>query len=377
MTDISFGQALQKCRKKCIDPLNHKPLSQVRFGELIGSTMGVREGYSGAAIHHWESGKDRIHNDDRHVLLSIVQVLHQLGGISCQTKADELLLLGQYAPLSTEELVRAGFDPHLVEKPAQVAEVDVDVLAGKIAGDIEDRMFRPFRKFWPDHPDAGSCSSVQWPEWLLVRMGGILSHWSSERVLSAIAWTTVWLLTWQLVFRVLDWPFANAMQAWFTIILYAGSAFALPFIIGGLTPTKSDPFWQKPDNPPSWILRLYTHQGAAAGYHVGFAIVFAVWLLLNYLGMTQLPDWLTGLAAVWPVLLGYAAARQVPVNLWRAYGRLRLADGGIFFTLFAFPPFFAWYFFHYYPLLLSATGGLAMILLTVGLLAGYLTLKRR
>jgi hypothetical protein len=106
-------------------------------------------------------------------------------------------------------------------------------------------------------------------------------------------------------------------------------------------------------------------------------MVFAIALLFHYLGITRLPAWLNGLAAAWPLILGYAAARQVPFNLWRAYHGLRLKDGAIFFTFVLFGPLFGVFFYNFYSLLLTPSTGITIILLTVGILAGLMTWQRR
>jgi hypothetical protein len=125
------------------------------------------------------------------------------------------------------------------------------------------------------------------------------------------------------------------------------------------------------------ILRLYTHQGAMIGFNVGFGMVFIIALVFHNFGVSHFPVLLAGLAATWPVILGSASARQVPINLWRAYGDLRFKDGAIFFVIGLFGPLFGLFFFSYSEILLSPESGISILILAIGLLTGAMTYYRR
>ena len=99
-----FGKSLRSFRHQCNDPENlEKRLSQERFGELIGRELGVQEGYSGAAVSDWERGISTIHAADRLVLISILKVLYQCGGITTLEEANHLLWAGNYRALDQNE----------------------------------------------------------------------------------------------------------------------------------------------------------------------------------------------------------------------------------------------------------------------------------
>ncbi len=98
----SFGRLLRYHRRKCSDPLRGGLLTQERLGELLGEELGDR-GYSGAAVSDWERDQSQIHKDDRAVLIALMNVLNQTGGLSTMAEANELLLLGNYRALDSRE----------------------------------------------------------------------------------------------------------------------------------------------------------------------------------------------------------------------------------------------------------------------------------
>ena len=93
-------------------------------------------------------------------------------------------------------------------------------------------------------------------------------------------------------------------------------------------------------------------------------MVFALALAGYYLRLPSLPPWLEGAAAVWPITLAYAAARQVPHNLWRAFGKQRFGPTDLMVTLIfvAFGPFLAFFFYFYSRNLLSSFGPTLVLL---------------
>ncbi len=101
----SFGQQLRSYRRQSRDPQRGGLLTQERFGELIGRELGDN-GYSGAAVSDWERDKSKIHADDRAVLVALLSVLHNCGGISLPDEADGLLTAGNYRRLDRGECAK-------------------------------------------------------------------------------------------------------------------------------------------------------------------------------------------------------------------------------------------------------------------------------
>ncbi len=100
----SFGQQLRVCRRQCSDPERGGLLTQERLGELIGQKMGDA-GYSGAAVSDWERDRSKIHADDRRVLVALLTILHESGGIDDIEAANAFLAAGNYRHLDGEEAV--------------------------------------------------------------------------------------------------------------------------------------------------------------------------------------------------------------------------------------------------------------------------------
>ncbi|HET9906707.1 MAG TPA: hypothetical protein VFQ23_08695, partial [Anaerolineales bacterium] len=103
MTD--FGDVLRKCRQSCREHQNpRRPLSQGRLGELLGKELNMQGGgYSAAAISDWELGKSKISADQRLVLMSLIKILHELGGLRTSAEANNLLEAGYYRALNPDE----------------------------------------------------------------------------------------------------------------------------------------------------------------------------------------------------------------------------------------------------------------------------------
>ena len=99
----SFGKLLKRYRKRCWDSARDRSLTQERLAELLGIESGV-ESLSGGTVSNWERGLNQIRRDDRHVLVGLLKVLHQGGGIEDLEAANKLLLAGNYRPLNDDEL---------------------------------------------------------------------------------------------------------------------------------------------------------------------------------------------------------------------------------------------------------------------------------
>lgn len=99
----TFGHLLRLYRRQCSDPLRGGTLTQSRLGELIGDEIG-HAGYSGAAVSDWERDKSKIHADDRLVLVALLAVLYECGGLPSPADANTFLAAGNYRALDEAEL---------------------------------------------------------------------------------------------------------------------------------------------------------------------------------------------------------------------------------------------------------------------------------
>jgi hypothetical protein len=372
-----FGELLRYYRSQCWDAERGRVLTQERLGELLGRALGDA-GYTGQAVSEWERGKSRIRHDQRRVLVQLIKVLHECGGLKTLMEANTLLLAGDYRSLDTEEQ-RQVAPEWSAEGAAEHTPQGVGGQGQMIAMLLTELFFRPVEALREARPRVGDGQRPDWTETLLAMMGRPTRRWSSAQTLRAMAWAGVWCLAWGSTFPLLHWPYASQESAWLAVLAYAGGALLVPALIAGLTRTRGDVFWEGQHLARTFTLRLFTHQGAHAGFHVGYMMVFAIALAGHYLGLGAAPRWLEGLAAAWPVVLGYAAARQVPFNLWRAFGGLRFTrtDLAPSLAFVLFGPLGASFFFVYHPWLLFPPLGLPLILCALILSAALATRQSR
>jgi hypothetical protein len=146
--------------------------------------------------------------------------------------------------------------------------------------------------------------------------------------------------------------------------MYAGGSLVIPLLIGALVNTKSSEYWRNQSGVSSFLLRLYTYQGAGVGFNVGYFLILPLSLARHYLGFEP-AIWIEILAATVSVILGNMGAHVVPHNLWRAFDRLTFKDGGIFFVVALMGPLWAFFFLEFYSTLLHPALGVVVILLAL------------
>jgi hypothetical protein len=146
--------------------------------------------------------------------------------------------------------------------------------------------------------------------------------------------------------------------------MYAGGSLIIPLLIGALVNTKSNEYWRMQSGVSSFLLRLYTYQGAGVGFNVGYFLVFPLSLIRYYMGFSP-ATWIEVIAATVAVILGNMGARVVPHNLWLAYKQLTLRDGWIFFVVALMGPLWACFFLEFYSTLLHPVLGIVVILLAL------------
>lgn len=330
-----FGEILRKHRSQCRDSEN-RPLTQERLGELIGSFLG-NAGYTGAAVSDWERGKSQIDKDYRLVLIGLLKVLTAYGGMPTLDDANALLEAGNYRSLNEEE-ARQIYPAGLSTDSSPTATEKLPVV-------------------------EKSSTTISLPvpaDWTLVfldRLKHITDECTSKRLLSALIWIGVCWLNWKLTFPLLHWPYTSYPIAREATLLYIAGSIVLPALIGTLQRTKNDSTWMERNLANAPILRYYTHLGACMGFHVGYLMIFGGALAGYYLGIGRIHPALQMIAAVWPVILASAAARQTPHTQWLAYGRLAFRDGIVLLVSVPFGLFLGWFFLAFYPTFLSPLMG--------------------
>jgi hypothetical protein len=355
-----FGEQLRKFRQQCNDSHSpHGKLTQEKFGELVGRELGIR--YSGAAISDWERGVSKIHADQRGVLISILKVLHHWGGIKTLMECNQLLEAGNYRALDTKEsnqIFSEILDGMGIAQstPAEASSPSlIPFLLENIFSISESELKMLIAKTEEDPPPA-------WPRVLAAFIRKASDNWSLS--INGIMWIWLWLITWWLIAPSLQLPFADRDAALVAMGKYAVGTLIVPLFIGLLVNTKDNDYWKRQNKARPLLVRLYTYQGAGIGFNLGYFLLFPFALLRYYFHFGS-SAWIEIAAAALGLVLGNMGAHVVPFNLWRAYSRLALKDGRIFFVIALLGPLWAVFFLEYYPLLLAPVWGIVIILLAL------------
>ena len=360
-----FGELLSFYRRQSSDRERGGKLTQERLGDLLGREL-EGGGYTGAAISEWERGKSHIHKDHRKVLVALIKVLYQNGGMKSMIEADTFLLSSNYRPLDDDEK-KCVFTN---DAPRQGSAPGINLATALISAqqwltNISDLMKEYIDEHEPQISHRGS-------RLFLGSLGFFFSQWSFRNAIRWLFWLGLLVAAQKTLFPLLHWPFTDQSQAWKSLVWYLGGVLTLPAVVALLTSTDRDTFWSQQNQAGKPILRLYTYTGAFMGFNIGYLMVFVVTLVGYYLGIKAAPAWLAILGAAWPLVVGYSAARQVPFNHWRAYGDLRLSDGAPVFLAagIAFGPIIGFFLYTYHVWLLEPLTGIALFTLSAVLLYG-------
>ena len=371
----AFGDTLRKFRQASNDPerLNRR-LSQERLGQLIGDEMGDH-GYSGAAVSDWERGHSILNPQDRRVLIAIINVLHKCGGVQTLDEANQFLEAGNYRVLNPEETMglflesrfETGFPPS--SSPSEARPTDQ---TGEGRGNFLLEFLQAFQKIVAKEKEG---PLPYWPRVMVAMYRRFSDQIAISSLLTFLLWIWIWIAAWVLIVPSLRWPFSNHDQAFLAVVIYAGGAIMIPALVGGLTNTRNNEFWQK-QKISTLNLRLYTHQGASIGFHTGYFFTFMIRLLSYHLGLRSVV-WAELMMIAFPIFLSYVGARLVPYNLLLAYKDVRLQDGAIFFVFFLFSPVWGYFLLHSYDLLLTQSLGIVSFLIAATILVAMMSLRYR
>jgi hypothetical protein len=363
-----FGELLRKYRQSCKYPLTNKQLSQERLGELLGNELGLFGGYTGAAVSDWERGESKIHADDRLLLVGLIKVLYECGGLKSVLEANVLLDAGNYRSLSLNEKTRI-FSNNLAEKlkestPSEkrlwfISFLQEHVFYGINAAELRNRL-----------AEADDGPPPTWPRRVVAVTNVIMSRWSALQTLWILGWIWVIVLGAWLMIPSLDWPFTSQEQAAFAMAKYAGGILAIPLLIGLLANTSNNLFWREHKQARELMVRLYTYQGAGIGFFLGYSSIFTFQLVLYHVayflnGTSRLSSatFLEILEMTILLVISYGCARLVPHNLWKAYQRLEFSDGSIFYVVWGVGIFWGLLFYIFHPVFLNHVSGPIIILL--------------
>jgi hypothetical protein len=363
---VTFGSLLRRYRGRSIFRRTGRWLSQDRFADEISKKTGLY--HTRNLVSNWENDKSSLHPQrDRPILLVIISILSENGGITTSQEADQLLEAGNYKTLSPQEKEQI-FLQETIETQNESPQPAIKNHR-KLMQSLQDGLLHGgAEEFQALFEKAQEGPSPAWPRKIVALINWLLDGWSIYRSVRVLGWIWAWVLSFWLIIPALRWPFSSQQDALSAVILYITGALLIPLLTGLLTDTRNDEFWQQQHLATSGMTRLYTYQGAAIGFHLGYITIFAVNLLIYYSGLRP-GFWLELIEIVFPLALSYMSAWLVPYNLWRAYGRLNLADGGIFFVFVLFGPLWGIFFYSFYSFLLDPVSGLVIILSAVSLLA--------
>lgn len=357
MTDKDFGNQLRFFRQQTIDPVTKKPLTQQKLGELLGHELGIRS-FTGAAVSDWERAQSKVNVSDRLVLLGLVSILKKYGGIKNAFEANTLLEAGNYRSLNQQEKL-AVFPEELSESPSsdtpQVSNFHFLLESIHVLSPAELQQMFLEAKQGPPPPH---------PRFLVLLLKRSLSQVTSVHVFRTTLWVWICLFAYLLISPSLNWQsitVGNPLQA---VGLYAIGSLILPLFVGTMTNTNNNIFWEEQDLPNPAVLRLYVHQGAFVGFHVGYFFIFLFSFLSSILEL-QPTVFINFLKTIFPIAVAYVGAQLVPYNLWLAYKRLDLRDGGIFFFFALLGPVWGVFFLEFYKILTSQVMGTITLLIAI------------
>lgn len=363
----NFGSQLRLFRLQTLTPKKHKPLTQQKLGELLGIEL-ADGGFSGAAVSDWERNQSKINADQRLVLLSLIKVLKQYGGIKSSKDADVLLESGNYRSLNQQEK-SAVFPEELSEQPTasipQTSNFLFFLESVHIISPAElQQMFIAAKQGPPP----------SYPRFLVSLINRSFSQITSIHVFKAILWVWICFFAYLLIIPSLNWQPINNENPTQAIGLYAIGSLILPLFVGAMTNTDNNIFWKEQDLPNLATLRLYVHQGAFVGFHVGYFFIFLFSFLFSILDI-QPSGFINLVKTTFPIAIAYVSAQLVPYNLWLAYKRLDLRDGGIFFFFAILGPVWGVFFLEFYKTLTSGFMGTITLLIAITIVIWLQTRK--
>ncbi len=389
----SFGELLRIYRERCIDRRSRKLLSQGSLARKLLDKRGLI--FDRNTIGKWEANRRIIPADDRRTLTDLLAILVEYGGITTSEEANLLLEAGYYRKLDEQEKfdIHPGWkgtrpaarvmrgdealpDDAGIQHPIGSIPPQAQSQRKVIPPSLEDMVLKSWGELETILAATKDGPQPSWPRVLVGLSRGVLDRWTTARTLKALLWLWLWLLTWLLIAPSLRWPFAGQEEAVLAMVIYAAGTLLIPLFIATLIQPKNNKFWQEQKLATNKVFYLYVYQGAGIGFHLGYFAAFLM-KLLGYHFHLPSAIWSELLIVLFPLGLSYVAAQLVPFNLWRAYGRLNLTDGGIFFVFLILGPIWGYFFLNIYATFLIPVVGLTVVLLAATSLAAAMAWRQR
>lgn len=97
-----FGEKLRTLRGQTRHPQTQKPLTQQEIADRIKEKINIE--YSHVTISNWERNVSQIRQDERDLLVALIEILYEHQGITSLKVANELLEAGHYRALNVPEI---------------------------------------------------------------------------------------------------------------------------------------------------------------------------------------------------------------------------------------------------------------------------------
>lgn len=321
----SFGTLLRKHRKLSFHPETGHPLTQEQLAEFMHEVT--------ATISYWERDRRQIRATERAQLLRLLGILHSWGGLKTEGEANELLLAGGYRHLDEAEASEYLTDL-LLDDEADDEEESADFQDEGNANTVgtQDEIVQKETQEMNATPNPTLTSILTGPDWpkdesrlaaiVLHLLGYPFDQFNAGQGVRLSSILLIWIFSAAIWAQALTWPFSgqsDMIQAW---IWWGGMAVAAPGLLGLII--KAD----RQDNLITTtgakrsigVIRI---TGALAGYLVGSAIALLTILGMFFLALWPPAPWLVAGLAGLPLLIGYAAAKRMPLNHFRAFSPRR------------------------------------------------------
>ncbi len=322
----TFGTLLRSFRNKCNDPLTGRRLTQERLGALIGEAVGTH--YSAQAVSDWERNRSQINKDHRQVLIALIQILRDLGGIRSIDEAERLLAAGNYRGLDREEL----YQTFGVEKTEKAAEIR--------------------KRYWHLQFDT-------------------LYNWKNNLTLASGIKLIVWLMCWATTYLgirpILDFSIREQANLVTPAVIWSLTLWVLPFVVAWCAPPKlKAPEGCPASTAPYWLRTV----GASLGFCLGAMSVLALALISYNLYLYPWPEPISFLISLWPVMLGGEGGnliywRQSKQNGWKI-----LRKDIVFFLVLLIPPLLGAGFYLLHQIILTRVFGPLLLIVIMSSLGG-------
>lgn len=119
LTTPPLGCLLRNYREGTVDRRTRTKLSQAEFAEKLSKLTSLK--ITRNKVGYWETNTTAIPVQDRKMLLAIVVVLHEYGGITKIEEANLLLTSGGYRPLDPAEAAKINQDWGMVAENQRLA----------------------------------------------------------------------------------------------------------------------------------------------------------------------------------------------------------------------------------------------------------------